>query len=570
MKGTVAVSGKVLAKAYLIKKQRYQTQKQQVDCVEEELQKLEVRKKKCQASLERLIEQLQNSTDAQSAEILDFQLLLLEDHNYMGKIQRMIKQDHVNCEYAISESSECYRQELAALDNAYLNERVGDIYDLEQRLLGSLEEDTDKQFMSEPSIVIAEDLTPSQVAEYGKQNLRGIILEKGGLSSHCVILARSMDIPCMIGVEGILKEAAEKVSEDTLVYLDAVQGEICLSPDHTAIEAYETYRKKKEEEDIQLENYRKEFTRTQDGKSMKVYGNISSRLEIEELLKQGGEGIGLFRTEILYMENPQEPDEDSQFAVYAEIVRTLGNRPVIIRTLDVGGDKKIPYLHIPEEENPFLGYRAIRYCLDHEELYRKQIAAILRASTCGNVQIMLPMISTLSEVEHAKEFIGKVKEALIAEHRDVRDVQVGIMIETPAAAIMADKMAEHVDFFSIGTNDLTQYLYAADRNNANVAYLNSYYNPALLRMMRYVVESAHKHHIEVDICGQAGEVEELIPIWVGMGIDNLSVSVPSIPKVRRMISHCNPKSCQQLLDQVIQLETDREVEDVIREEVSKW
>lgn len=562
MKGTIAVKGMAMADAYPIYEKEGNVQAQKMEDVEVELKKLEEAKKGCIESLTHLIERLQNETDKESAEILDFQLLLLEDDNYFGAIKEIVKTEKINCEYAIVSRSESYRSELAALDNPYLNERTADITDLEKRLLNVLSGDMKTDMEDGSWIVAAEDLTPSQIVELGKKRLKGIILEKGGLSSHCVILARSMDIPCMIGTSGALGE----IKKGDQVLLDCIHGEALISPDEKEVEKYLLYRQKMDKEKADLERFKHQETRTKDGKSMKVYANISSEMEIEELKNQGGEGIGLMRTEMLYMEKKEAPDEETQYQIYSKIAKELGMVPFIIRTLDVGGDKHISYLNIPAEDNPFLGYRAIRYCLDHPEFFKSQLSAILRAGIHGKVQMMLPMVSDLSEVERARELIDEVKQELDREGIKYGDVAVGMMVETPAAAVMADCFAKAVDFFSIGTNDLTQYLFAADRNNEKVASLNSYYHPALLRMMDYISRCAHENGIEVDICGQAGEVEELIPLWIGMGIDNLSVSIPSIPRVRRAISRCSFQECQELVKQVLHLSSDKEVKKFMREE----
>lgn len=303
---------------------------------------------------------------------------------------------------------------------------------------------------------------------------------------------------------------------------------------------------------------------------MRVYANVATEAETAELLKQGGEGIGLMRTEMLYMERNTPPDEETQFRIYSKIVNDLQGRPVIIRTLDVGGDKHIPYLGIPEEENPFLGYRAIRYCLDNPEILRTQAAAVLRAAVHGPAQLMIPMISSVSELEQAKTIILETRAELQHQGIPCGDISIGMMVETPAAAVMADQFAKLVDFFSIGTNDLTQYLFAADRNNVKVAALNSYFQPALLRVLLHVCQCARDNGIEVDICGQAGEVNELIPLWVGMGVDNLSVSIPSIPRVRRTISQCDTALCRKLVDKAVQCSTSDEVQKLIGKEVAQW
>lgn len=566
MNGTIAVGGMALASVQIIAEQHTDVGRRTVEQTGEEEARLGAAARLCGTALSELIRQLREEGDSDHADILDFQLLLLEDDNYMGRISRMIREEQVNCEYAVSQCSQAYREELAALDNPYLNERTADITDIEKRLLRALSRRDEAPVRPGPKIAVALDLTPSQVVELGRQGLRGIALEKGGLSSHCVILARSMSIPCIIGVTGLLG----LVRDGQMLLLDAERGQVTAEPTPEEIQAFEQYEAAYRAEQAELERFRHMATATADGQPMKVYANITSELEVPELLRQGGEGVGLLRTELLYMERETPPDEGTQYAAYSSIVTGLAGRPLIVRTLDVGGDKHIPYLNIPQEDNPFLGYRAIRYCLDHPEVFHPQLAAILRAAALGPVQLMLPMIATLSEVERAREAVAQVRAELKERGTEAGPVSLGMMVETPAAAVMAGRFAGCVDFFSIGTNDLTQYLFAADRNNARVAGLNSYFQPALLHMVNHVCQCAHRHGIEVDICGQAGEIDELIPLWVGMGVDNLSVSVPSIPRVRRAISQCSAERCGRLADQALQCSSDQEVMKCLKEEVKKW
>lgn len=565
MNGKIAVRGMALARAYPIVEQKLDTGLRHVEDTVAELERLQAAAERCSGRLTAMIDQISQENGAEDAGILDFQLLLLEDDNYIGAIRRLISEEKANCEYAVSVCSQQYRTELASLDNAYLNERTADITDIETRLLRALANIEEKKPDDGEKIVVAVDLTPSQVIELGRAGLSGIILEKGGLSSHCIILARSMNIPCIIGADGIL----DTVREGQTVLLDAVNGALTVEPDEEHLRPFRDYIKRAERENADLEQFRHGNTVTADGRKMKVYANIASEHEAQALISQGGEGVGLLRTEMLYMDRSEAPDEEVQFGVYSTIVKALGGHPLIIRTLDVGGDKHIPYLNIPEEENPFLGYRAIRYCLDAPEIFHTQIAAILRASAFGPVQLMLPMIATVSEVRRAKEAVRSVRESLDRRGEKIGDVSIGMMVETPAAAVLADRFAEIVDFFSIGTNDLTQYLFAADRNNARVAQLNSYFQPALLRLVNHICRAARRSNIEVGICGQAGEVDELIPLWVGMGVDELSVSIPSIPRVRRTICGLDAKKCRELADEAISMSSEDEVRELIRREVGK-
>ncbi len=567
MKGIIAVSGKAYADICLIRETIVYTEPVHADDPEAEIKRLNASSGITDGELSVLADSLRDGGREEQADILEFQRMLLLDDNYFGKIMGIVRDERVIAEYAVSKCSAEYREELLALDNEYLNERAADIKDIEQRLLKNLNKKGEEKKTASSMIAVAVDLTPSEVVELSHRDLKGIILEKGGLSSHCVILARSFGIPCMVGVTG----AVEELSHAGKVLLDAVEGRIIADPSDSEVAAYHEYVQQAAGEREALEAFKHMRTETADHRKMGVYANITSPEETAALLDNGGEGVGLLRTEMLYMERSSAPSVDAQYKVYEEIARDLEGRPLILRTLDVGGDKKIAYLGIGEEENPFLGYRAIRYCLEHEEIFRAQIEAALRASAYGNLKIMLPMISTIEELRKARAMIDDVREKLVASGvSDIPKAQVGVMVETPAAALMADRFAQEADFFSIGTNDLTQYTFAADRNNEKVAHLSSYFEPALLRLVSNICKQAGKNGIEVDICGQAGEVDELIPLWVGMGVDNLSVSIPSIMRVRRTISRCDYKKCKELVDEILDLSTQDEVREVLRKERGEW
>lgn len=516
-------------------------------------------KERCADQIMHLMDDAEKTQEHEVRDILDFQYLILEDADFLGKIEALVCEEGWNCAYAVKTAAEAYRQQLLALtDNAYLRERAADIADLTKRLLCEvLGIDNGITEPGEPYIAIAADLTPSQITGMDSTKLVGIVLEKGAMTSHTVIIARSRGIPCLIGVEG----AIAAVCPGAPILIDGFDGMLHLAPDAGQIARYEAYQSRRQAEKAALHEYRSRETCTRDGFRMKVYANITSHKDIEQLLKQGGEGVGLFRTELLYMESTDAPpSEEVQFTAYRKAAEALAGRPLIIRTLDVGGDKEISYLGIPREDNPFLGYRAIRYCLDHKELFRTQISAILRASAYGKVQIMFPMISTMDEVNQVKGLVDEIKEGLATQGIPFdRDIALGMMVETPAAVIDAQRFAQATGFFSIGTNDLTQYLFAADRTNAMVSKLNSYFHPCLLRAVSHVVECARAAGIEVDICGQAGEVPELVPLWIGMGMHNLSVSIPAITKVRRIICESERRLCQDLLCEVLALDTEHEV-----------
>ena len=559
MKGIVASPGMALASVCIIEEPKLIVHERTVTDVSGELGRLRNALLKCSSQIEEIMESLSGTVDPQTIEILDFQLLLLEDTDFVGDIEDRVSQQSVNAEYAVQETSGDYISKLESItDNDYLRERAADVADLSQRLVAVLSgADMETKEPDGPYVAIGRDIAPSRVAALDKGRLKGVILEKGGLTSHCVILSRSLGIPCLIETTGII---ALVKSGDT-VLLDAVSGKVTLNPDAGQKREYDSYLSGEALIKAGLEKYIDRGSKSLDGTEMKVYANITMSAEAESVVQQGGEGVGLFRSELLYMaQTNRPPSEETQFMEYSKAAKMLGGRPLVIRTLDVGGDKHIDYLDIGREDNPFLGYRAIRYCLDHPEIFKPQISAILRAGTEGNVWMMFPMITCNKELLEAKSIVTQVKEDLKAKGvSHFADMKIGIMMETPAAAADAEILAKEADFFSIGTNDLSQYLFAADRANAKLAHLNSPFQPALLRSIHRISAAAANAGIEVDICGQAAEVDALIPLWLAMGITNLSVSIPQITAVRKRICGLYKADCLRLLDKVLRLDTADEV-----------
>lgn len=564
MKGIAAAAGMALAQAHIMPAPPMAVEKR-IANASAELARFRDAVSACRLKLERLMEDLEGSVDSQTIEILDFQLLLLEDTDFIGKIEDVISGTSVNAEYAVQEASGVYISYLEGLtDNDYLKERSADVSDLSQRLTAVLMgADMNVPEPDGEYIAISADIAPSRVAELNKSKLKGIILEKGGITSHCVILSRSLGIPCLIRTEGIL---ANVLAGDT-VLLDAVSGEAVIRPCEKRLCDYEKFMSESAAERESLKAYINRESKTLDGAVMKVYANITTKAETEALMQNGGEGVGLFRSELLYMsQEGGPPSEEKQYQEYAETARLLKGRPLIIRTMDIGGDKQIAYMGIGKEENPFLGYRAIRICLDHPEIFKPQLAAVLRAGAVGNVSVMFPMITNIAELRQAKKAVEDVKTELTAQKIPCNlDMKIGIMIETPAAAFEAIALAKEANFFSIGTNDLSQYLFAADRQNAKLSALNSHFQPTLIRVINSVVNAAHGAGIEADICGQAAEIDALVPLWIAMGVDNLSVSIPRITAVRRRICGLSMADCQKLLDSVLEFETAQEVENTLKE-----
>lgn len=565
MVGTGAVGGMAMARAYIVNEDDPVVVKIRIQDPDEEYRRFLSAKKTAADNLTDIMEDAAEKLGKENADILDYQLLILEDADFIRKVREIIYDEHLNSEYAVDAAARDFIDRFEDMGNGYLKERAADIRDIARRLNFALRgiESTILSGIHKEAIVAAEDLSPSQTMGINRNKVKGIVLERGGVSSHSVILARSMDIPCIIGVKDLMKN----IVQGETVLIDGDTGEVVKNPEQERIEKYQAWLLEGIKEKQLLERYKTCRSLTRDGFQVKVYANITSGDDIAYLIDNGGEGAGLFRTEFLYMEHNTPPSEDLQYEIYSRAAGMLDGRPLIIRTLDAGGDKKIPYLDIPEEDNPFLGYRAIRYCLEHPDIFKAQISAVLRAGVHGNVGFMLPMIATLDEVRRVKALTDEVKDELSRKeipHAD--NVRMGIMVETPAAALSAEALAKEVDFFSIGANDLTQYLFAADRLNQRVAALNSSFQPVLLNTIKHICDCGHRNGIEVDICGQAGEIPELIPLWVAMGIDNLSVSIPSIPKVRKQICETARSEAMEIMEKALSMDTAGEVENFLKQQ----
>jgi len=569
MKGIIAAKGMALALAHVVTEPELAVQKRTISDVPGELKRLNRAVAACSSQIESLMEEMKGTVDPQTIEILDFQLLMLEDADFIGGIENAVAEQSVGAEYAVKYASDKYITNLEELtDNDYLRQRAPDVADTSRRLIAELYGvKLEIKEPDEPYVAIGTDIPPSRVAELDKSKLKGIILEKGGITSHCVILSKSLGISCLIETTGIL----EAVKPGDTVLLDAIAGEATINPDEARVRSYNEYKVAESKEMANLKKYSGRESKSLDGAQLKVFANITTSDEAESVVSQGGEGVGLFRSELLYMAQTSEPpSEETQYKEYSKAAKALRGRPLIIRTLDIGGDKNIPYMDIGQEDNPFLGYRAIRFCLDNPEIFKPQISAILRAGAVGNVWMMFPMIASKTELTKARQMVDQVAEELIAKGIPFdSSMKIGMMVETPAAAADAKIFAKEVDFFSIGTNDLSQYLFAADRANAKLASLNSHFQPTLLRVIHSIAAAAKDEAIDVDICGQAGEVDALIPIWLAMGIDNLSVSLPRITAVRRRICNLYKSDCERLLESVLCLDKMGDVAEALKEFAEK-
>ena len=519
-----------------------------------ENEKLEKAIQKVQADLENNITTMQEKNMTEQAQIMQAHLLILKDPTFIDLILEKLELENSApkaLQVAIDEIAKTFEM----MDDEYFRARAADIRDVGNRVLKTLLGIDELDFGSRKIILCGQDLEPSLIAAMPEENLQGIILGHGSLTSHVVIIAKAKGIPTIIGLEkfDLLENKAQ-------VVLDGDTGEVVW---HLAPTEEENYRKKLKQQEQEKEYYlnlaKKEVV-TQDGHKVVVAANIGSDKDIDKALQFGCEGVGLFRSEFLFMSRSAMPNEEEQFAAYKAVVQKCGEKLCIIRTMDIGGDKSLEYLKVPPEQNPFLGWRALRISLKRPELFLPQLKAILRAGVYGNVAIMLPMVISLNEIIEAKEFIKLAQAELDKEQVPYsKTVSIGIMVETPAAAILADKLAQHVDFFSIGTNDLAQYVLAVDRGNENISYLYNYFNPAVLKIINDVIGAAKKNNIWVGMCGEmAGDIlaTELL---VGMGIDELSMSGSTIPKVKEIITKINLTSAQSLVAEVLQFDKTEEV-----------
>jgi phosphotransferase system enzyme I (PtsI) len=563
MNGIGTGGGKAFAEIYIVRNSSIEIKKAIIDNIEYECERIDIASEIAKKQIKALMKRMSERQKEDNVGILDYQLLLLEDQSLIHEIKKCIKEESVNAEYALDKCIQSFVTDFSKMENSYLQERISDVYDMEKRVQMALAGKAmfDISCIEKECIIAADEMLPSQVMGMDRKNIKGIIMEFGGKTSHSVIIAHSLGIPCIVGLQRLM----DTVRQGQVVIMDGDSGEVNLNPSQGDIASFKEYQEKNNLKNMELRKFADKDTVTLDGIPVRIFANISSENDIDALLESGGQGVGLFRTEFIYLNSKALPSEEHQYKVYLNIAKKLEDRPFIVRTLDVGGDKGIDYLNIKKEENPFLGFRAIRYCLKNPSVFKTQIAAILRASTSGNIRFMIPMIATLFELRQAKKLIEEVKQEL--ESKDItfcKNTQIGMMVETPSAALMADRFAKEVDFFSIGTNDLTQYLFAADRLNEEVAYLNNNFHPQFLRLVKNITQSGKKYGIEVDICGQAGENPYLIPLWIAMGVDNLSVTIPSILKVKQEICNINKMELIPLMEKVLQFDDAYEVEEFLK------
>lgn len=511
-----------------------------------------------------MAQKMKSDVGEQNAQILEGHVMMISDPFMQEEIQNKIKAGAC-AESAVDEACSMFIDMFSQTDDELTRQRATDIGDIRVRILKLLTGTPDVNISEVPygTILVAKDLTPSMTAGIVKENVAGILTEAGGKTSHSAILARALEIPAVLSVENIV----QLVKPDMVVAIDGCEGRAVLEPEEKIIEEYEKKKENYLAEKEALKIYAGKETLTADGKKVELFGNIGKPEEATKVLECGGEGIGLFRTEFLFMDNTKLPTEEEQFLAYKSAAQQINGKPVIIRTLDVGGDKEIPYLGLEKEENPFLGYRAVRFCLHREEIYRIQLRALLRASAFSDIRIMVPLVTCVEEIRKVKQLVEELKKELDKDGIPYKkDIQVGVMIETPAASEIADLLAKEADFFSIGTNDLTQYTMAVDRGNAKVAYLYSTYQPAVLRSMKRIIEEGNRAGIMVGMCGEAAADPLLTPLLISFGLGEYSVSAASVLQTRAAISKWTKEEADKVAEKVFSMATAKEVEKYLKEQ----
>ncbi|KRF32059.1 phosphoenolpyruvate--protein phosphotransferase [Paenibacillus sp. Soil787] len=561
IRGIGASSGIAMGQAFVIPTWEWDFPEKMIDVTDlsYEFERLYDGIRSSKDELEIIKQEIKDVVGQDQAYIFDAHLAILEDPIFMNEIQGIIELQYKAAEVAVKEVIDKFVDMFNLIDDEYMKERALDIKDVGNRLLKHLLGDTSGAVppIDHPYILVAKELTPSQLAHLDPANVLGLLTILGGTHSHVSIMARAMSVPYVLGLEGKL---LRPIQNGDFLIIDGQEGTLYINPDKITIERYQARKKNWLEFKESLQEIAEVAPVTLDKSYVNLHANINSVLEIDQVLRNGASGVGLFRTEYLYMDRDSLPSEDEQFEVYRHAARQLKGRPIVIRTLDIGGDKKLDYLPLAKEDNPFLGYRAIRISLDRKDLFMTQLRAILRASHYGNVKIMYPMVTSLDEVRQAKALLEKAKAELHAQGLPYNvNIEIGLTIEVPAAALIADVLASEVNFMSIGTNDLVQYVLAVDRMNENIAHLYNPYHPAVIRLLKHVIDSAKSVGIPVGVCGEmAGDIRAL-PIWLGLGIEELSISVQTLLQVKHRLLSSDAKKCRQLVNEILVCKTSDEI-----------
>lgn len=553
LKGIAASDGVAVAKAYLLVQPDLSFNKTSVEDTDAEATRLDDALAKSTEELQAIRDKAAQSLGEAEAQVFDAHLMVLSDPEMVGQIKQNIQDNKVNAEAALKEVTDMYISMFEAMDdNAYMQERAADIRDVAKRILAHLLGVTlpNPSMINEEVIVVAHDLTPSDTAQLDRTYVKAFVTDIGGRTSHSAIMARSLEIPAIVGT----KEITDKVKAGDILAVNGIIGDVIIDPTDAEKSEFEAEAKAYADQKAEWDKLKNAETVTADGKHVELAANIGTPKDLEGVHKNGGEAVGLYRTEFLYMDSSDFPTEEDQYQAYKAVLEGMEGKPVVVRTMDIGGDKELPYLTLPHEMNPFLGYRALRISLSElgDGMFRTQMRALLRASVHGNLRIMFPMVATLKEFRAAKAIFEDEKQKLVNEGVEVsNDIQVGIMIEIPAAAVLADKFAKEVDFFSVGTNDLIQYTMAADRMNERVSYLYQPYNPSILRLIKNVIDAAHAEGKWAGMCGEMAGDQTAVPLLLGMGLDEFSMSATSILKTRSLMKRLDTTKMAELADRAL-------------------
>lgn len=564
--GIAASPGIAIGPAWVMQETELHIPTDEVTNPEQEIARLKEALKQAKQQIESLRERAETEMGADKAAIFEAHLMVLDDPELIDHIERKINDERLNAPKAVHVVIDQFVSMFEQMDMEYMRERAADIRDVGSRLLHILlgVEPRSLAEINVPSVVVAHDLTPSDTAQMDKEKVLGFMTNIGGRTSHSAIMARSLEIPAVVGLQTIVSD----VQQGDQIILDGLEGQVIVNPSPEVLDDYRKRQERHEAEKEQLKQLVHEPSVTADGVRVELAANIGSATDATLAKENGAEGVGLFRTEFLYMDRSDLPSEEEQFAAYKQVAETFGDAPVVIRTLDIGGDKELVYLELPDELNPFLGYRAIRLCLDRPDLFKTQLRAILRASAFGNIKIMYPMIATVDELRAANRLLHEAQKELEQEGiRYNEDLEVGIMIEIPAAALIADQLAKEADFFSIGTNDLIQYTIAVDRMNEHISHLYQPFHPALLKLIKNVIDAAHAQGKWAGMCGEMAGDPLAIPVLLGLGLDEFSMSAVSILSARKQLLALKQSEMQDLAHKALQKGTAAEVRELIEDEL---
>lgn len=563
IKGIAASDGVAIAKAYLLVEPDLTFDKnEKVTDVEGEVAKFNSAIEASKVELTKIRNNAEVQLGADKAAIFDAHLLVLDDPELIQPIQDKIKNENANAATALTDVTTQFVTIFESMDNEYMKERAADIRDVSKRVLSHIlgVELPNPSMIDESVVIVGNDLTPSDTAQLNKEFVQGFATNIGGRTSHSAIMSRSLEMPAIVGTKSITQE----VKQGDMIIVDGLNGDVIVNPTEDELIAYQDKRECYFADKKELQKLRDADTVTVDGVHAELAANIGTPNDLPGVIENGAQGIGLYRTEFLYMGRDQMPTEEEQFEAYKEVLEAMDGKRVVVRTLDIGGDKELSYLNLPEEMNPFLGYRAIRLCLAQQDIFRPQLRALLRASVYGKLNIMFPMVATINEFREAKAILLEEKENLKNEGHDISDdIELGIMVEIPATAALADVFAKEVDFFSIGTNDLIQYTLAADRMSERVSYLYQPYNPSILRLVKQVIEASHKEGKWTGMCGEMAGDETAIPLLLGLGLDEFSMSATSILKARRQINGLSKNEMTELANRAVDCATQEEVIELV-------